>query len=151
MDDVDDASPESLDHRATVVLRSERPETRAVEWQHSLLPDGDAELPDAVVDGFHVPACACGGVLKPDVVFFGDSVPRPRVETAYALLDAAEVLFVVGSSLTVFSGYRFVLRAKERGIPVALMNVGPTRADADAAVKLDAWAAQALPELIASL
>ena len=124
---------------------------RAVEWQHSLLPDGDAELPDAVVDGFHVPACACGGVLKPDVVFFGDSVPRPRVETAYALLDAAEVLFVVGSSLTVFSGYRFVLRAKERGLPVALMNVGPTRADADATVKLDAWAAQALPELIASL
>lgn len=124
---------------------------RALESRHTLLPDGDADLPDALVDGFHVPACGCGGVLKPDVVFFGDSVPRPRVEAAYALLDAAEVLFVVGSSLTVFSGYRFVLRAKERGMPVALMNVGPTRADADATVKLDAWAAQALPELIASL
>lgn len=123
----------------------------ALEWRHALLPDGDADLPDAVVDGFHVPPCACGGVLKPDVVFFGDSVPRARVESAYALLDGAEALFVVGSSLTVFSGYRFVLRAKELGVPVAVMNVGPTRADADATVKVEAWAAQALPEFVASL
>ena len=137
--------------RDELQLKLEHANPHALEWQHSLLPDGDADIPDSVVNGFHVPPCACGGVLKPDVVFFGDSVPRPRVEAAYALLDAAEVLFVVGSSLTVFSGYRFVLRAKERGMPVAVMNVGPTRADADALVKIEAWAAQSLPQLITSL
>jgi NAD-dependent deacetylase sirtuin 4 len=137
--------------RDELQLALEHANPHALEWKHTLLPDGDAELPDSVMNGFHVPPCSCGGVLKPDVVFFGDSVPRPRVEAAYALLDAADVLFVVGSSLTVFSGYRFVLRAKERGVPVAVMNVGPTRADADASVKLDAWAAQSLPELINSL
>ncbi len=119
-----------------------------LHWQHTLLPDGDADLPDAVVEDFRVPPCGCGGVLKPDVVFFGDTVPRPRVEAAFALLHASEVLLVVGSSLTVFSGYRFVLRARELGLPVAVLNVGPTRADGDAAVKVEAWAAQCLPELV---
>src|SRR5690606_23269394 len=72
-----------------------------------LAPDGDAELDD--VDGFVVPSClACGGVLKPDVVFFGENVPRPRVQSAFELVDRAGALLVVGSSLTVFSGWRFV-------------------------------------------
>jgi NAD-dependent SIR2 family protein deacetylase len=90
-------------------------------------------------------------VLKPDVVFFGDSVPRPRVELAFSRLDTAEALLVVGSSLTVFSGYRFVLRAKERGMPVAVLNLGPTRADGDALVKLEGRAGELLPALIAQL
>lgn len=124
----------------------------ALAWQHTLLPDGDAELPDDAVERFVVPPCeACGGVLKPDVVFFGDSVPRPRVEAAFALLDAAEVLLVLGSSLTVFSGYRFVLRAKERDVPVALVNLGPTRADADATLRLEARVGEVLPELVRRL
>jgi NAD+-dependent protein deacetylase sirtuin 4 len=123
----------------------------ALAWSYTLFADGDADLPDDVVRDFSVPSCGCGGVLKPDVVFFGDSVPRPRVDDAFAKLDSAEVLLVVGSSLTVFSGYRFVLRAKERGVPVAVVNLGPTRADADANVKLEARAGEVLPALVSSL
>ncbi len=123
----------------------------ARQWSYTLFADGDADLPDEVVREFQVPACGCGGVLKPDVVFFGDSVPRPRVDAAFARLDAAEVLLVVGSSLTVFSGYRFVLRAKERGVPVAVINLGPTRADADATLKLEARAGEVLPALVGTL
>ena len=85
------------------------------------------------------------------MVFFGGFVPRPRVEAAFALLDASEALLVVGTSLTVFSGYRFVVRAKERGLPIAVVNLGPTRADADATVKLEAKAGQLLPPLVALL
>ncbi len=125
---------------------------RALEWQHTLLADGDAELPDEALAHFVVPRCAaCGGTLKPDVVFFGDAVPRPRVEAAYAWVDAAEVLLVLGSSLTVFSGYRFVLRAKERGLPVAVLNLGPTRADGDATVRVEARVGEVLPVLVRRL
>jgi NAD-dependent SIR2 family protein deacetylase len=120
----------------------------AREWSYTLFADGDADLPDSVVRDFAVPSCGCGGVLKPDVVFFGDSVPRPRVDAAFAKLDEAEALLVVGSSLTVFSGYRFVLRAKERGQPVAVLNLGPTRADGDATVKIEASAGELLPRLV---
>ncbi|MDP1827427.1 MAG: NAD-dependent protein deacetylase [Archangium sp.] len=123
----------------------------ALDWSYTLFADGDADLPDEVVRDFAVPACACGGVLKPDVVFFGDSVPRPRVEDAFARLDSSEALLVVGSSLTVFSGYRFVLRARERGLPVAVLNLGPTRADGDAQVKLEARAGELLPSLVERL
>ena len=130
-------------------LEADNPQ--ALAWSYTLFADGDADLPDEVVEGFIVRPCDCGGVLKPDVVFFGDSVPRPRVETAFAQLDAADALLVVGSSLTVFSGYRFVLRAKERGQPIAVLNLGPTRADADAAVKLAARAGELLPALVAAL
>jgi len=124
---------------------------QALAWNYTLFADGDADLPDEVVADFVVPPCSCGGVLKPDVVFFGDAVPRARVDTAFARLDAAEVLLVVGSSLTVFSGYRFVLRAKERGQPIAVVNLGPTRADGDATVKLEARAGELLPALVAQL
>ncbi|MFT4626327.1 MAG: NAD-dependent deacetylase sirtuin 4 [Myxococcota bacterium] len=113
-------------------------------------PDGDAEL-DAV-DGFHVAAClVCGGALKPDVVFFGENVPKDRVEDAYALVGSAEALLVVGSSLTVFSGYRFVKRTAERAVPVALLNLGPTRADALATLRVDARAGDVLPALAEAL
>ena len=90
-------------------------------------PDGDAELPDEVLDGFVMVGClACGdGPLKPDVVFFGETVPRDRVERCFGLVDGAGSLLVLGSSLTVMSGYRFVLRAAKLGIPVAIVNVGP--------------------------
>ena len=102
-------------------------------------PDGDVDLPDELVAGFEVVACiACGGVLMPDVVFFGGSVPRETLDAAWALFERAELLLVVGSSLAVFSGYRFVRRAAERGIPVAIINRGPTRGDAHAKLLLDA-------------
>jgi len=116
--------------------------------QVELAPDGDAELSRDAIANFIVPAClACGGVLKPDVVFFGDSVPREKVEHSFALLDASDALLVVGSSLAVFSGYRFVLRASERGLPIALVNLGESRGDSHAAIRLDARAGEVLPEL----
>lgn len=112
-------------------------------------PDGDAELAGEMVQRFRVPGCvACSGPLKPHVVFFGENVPRPVVDRAWALLDEAEVLLVVGSSLTVFSGFRFVRRAAERNLPVAILNLGPTRGDALAQLRVDAQAGQLLPRLV---
>lgn len=118
----------------------------------ALAPDGDADLPRAATQAFSVPACtACGGTLKPHVVFFGENVPRPRVDDAFALLDAADVLLVVGSSLTVFSGFRFVRRAHANGQPVAIVNLGPTRGDALAAVQVDGPTGLVLPALANAL
>lgn len=89
-------------------------------------PDGDADLLDGAGADFRVPDClSCGGVLKPDVVFFGEAVPAPRVERAREAIDAARALLVVGSSLAVYSGLRFVKQARARGIPTALVNLGP--------------------------
>jgi NAD-dependent deacetylase sirtuin 4 len=118
----------------------------------AIAPDGDADLPDELVAGFAVVACQpCGGTLMPDVVFFGGSVPRSTLDAAWQLFERAEVLLVVGSSLTVFSGFRFVRRAAERGVPVGILNRGPTRGDDYAAVRLDARAGLALPELARAL
>lgn len=114
----------------------------------AVAPDGDSDLPDALVDGFTVVACtACDETLMPDVVFFGGSVPRATLDAAWQLFDRGEVLLVVGSSLTVFSGYRFVRRAAERGVPVGILNHGPTRGDEYAAVRIDAPAGRALTQL----
>jgi len=111
-------------------------------------PDGDADLPSDVIDAFVVPPCErCAGVLKPRVVFFGDNVARPVVDEAFAAVDAAEVLLVVGSSLAVFSGYRFLRRAVERRIPVAIVNRGPVRGEEHATVKVDASAGAVLDAL----
>jgi NAD-dependent deacetylase sirtuin 4 len=115
-------------------------------------PDGDAEVADPAVRGFVVPGCdTCGGVLKPDVVFFGENVPGPTVDRAWELFDEADVLLVVGSSLTVFSGRRFVYRAVERDVPIGVLNLGATRADDVAAVKLEARLGEALPAIAEAL
>jgi NAD-dependent SIR2 family protein deacetylase len=109
------------------------------EHEVRVAPDGDAELPAERVAGFVVAPCdGCGGVLKPRVVFFGDNVPRATVEEAFAALDSARLLLVVGSSLAVYSGYRFLRRAVERGIPVAVINRGPVRGEEHAVIKLEA-------------
>ncbi|WP_199807888.1 NAD-dependent protein deacetylase [Streptomyces sp. NRRL S-350] len=103
-----------------------------------LRPDGDAQLSPELVAGFRVAPCtACGGVLKPDVVFFGENVPTARVERCCELVDAAEALVVLGSSLAVLSGLRFVRRAARADLPVVIVNQGPTRADDLAALRLD--------------
>jgi NAD-dependent SIR2 family protein deacetylase len=117
-------------------------------------PDGDVDLVDT--DDFRVPACdGCGGVLKPDVVFFGENVPKPRVERCYAAVDAldprAHALLVLGSSLTVMSGFRFVRHATKRGVPVVVVNRGPTRADDLPVLKVDHGTTEFLTELIARL
>ena len=115
-------------------------------------PDGDVELEET--HDFVVPGCAtCGGVLKPDVVFFGENVPPRRVEQSYAAVDALAqtdgVLLVAGSSLTVMSGFRFVRRAAKNGTPVVIVNRGTTRGDDLAAYKLDVGCSQFLGELVA--
>jgi NAD-dependent SIR2 family protein deacetylase len=113
-------------------------------------PDGDAELPDELLDDFVMVGClACGGgPLKPDVVFFGETVPRDRVDQCFELLERSSSLLVLGSSLTVMSGYRFVLRAAKLGLPVAIVNQGATRGDAKAALRIDAPLGVALPEVV---
>jgi NAD-dependent SIR2 family protein deacetylase len=121
---------------------------RRVEWA----PDGDADLPESLVDGFEVVDClACGGILKPDVVFFGENVPRERVAAAFRWLEAAAALLVLGSSLTVMSGYRFVLAARRAGQPVGIVNRGPTRADGQASVRIDGDLCEILLRLRAEL
>lgn len=117
-----------------------------------LRPDGDAELPPEVDEIFQVPPCeGCGGVLKPDVVFFGDNVAPDLVADAFARVEAADALLVVGSSLTVYSGYRFVKRAADRALPIAIINCGETRADPLATLRLDALASDVLPRLAVRL
>ncbi|GAA1755021.1 NAD-dependent protein deacetylase [Nonomuraea bangladeshensis] len=102
-------------------------------------PDGDAVLTDEQVAGFRVVDCTgCGGLLKPDVVFFGENVPRPRVDECFAVVESARALLVLGSSLAIRSGLRFVQRAAARGVPIAIVNQGPTGGDADAALLVDA-------------
>ena len=103
----------------------------------AVAPDADAVVADT--SSFRVVDCpACGGMLKPDIVYFGENVPKHRVAQAFSLADNADALLVAGSSLTVFSGYRFVRHAAARGIPVAIVNRGPTRGDDLATVKIDA-------------
>jgi NAD-dependent SIR2 family protein deacetylase len=112
-------------------------------------PDGDADLADDELAGFVMIDCeSCGGgPLKPDVVFFGETVPRDRVEQCFDLVDRADSLLVLGSSLTVMSGFRFVLRAAKLGIPVAIVNQGPTRGDGHCTVRVDAPLGGVLPAL----
>jgi NAD-dependent SIR2 family protein deacetylase len=115
-------------------------------------PDGDVDL--AETSGFRVPGCeSCGGVLKPDVVFFGENVPKERVERCYAAVDAldpdSEALVVLGSSLTVMSGFRFVRRAVRCGVPVVVVNRGPTRADTLPVLKVDHGTTEFLRTLVA--
>ncbi|TMR01948.1 NAD-dependent protein deacetylase [Actinomadura soli] len=115
-------------------------------------PDGDAVLGDAETGAFRVVDCErCGGVLKPDVIFFGENVPPGRVRDCFALTEAAGALLVLGSSLTVLSGYRFVRHAAGHGVPVAIVNRGATRGDEHALVTLDAPLGATLRALLAEL
>jgi NAD-dependent SIR2 family protein deacetylase len=113
-------------------------------------PDGDAELADAELHRFRmVGCCRCGSdLVKPDVVFFGENVPVERVRSAYASVESARALLVLGSSLAVMSGFRFVRRAAALGIPVAIVNQGPTRGDDLADVRVDAPLSVVLTNLL---
>lgn len=111
-------------------------------------PDGDAELDSEALSSFRAADCMhCRGVLKPDVVFFGENVPKTLVEQAFAYLAEADALLVLGSSLTVFSGFRFVKRASEQAKPVAIVNAGPTRGDSLCSLKVNARLGEFLPKL----
>jgi NAD-dependent SIR2 family protein deacetylase len=109
----------------------------------AVAPDADAVVTET--DTFRYLDCpSCGGMLKPDIVYFGESVSKAVVEQAFSLIDAADALLVAGSSLTVFSGYRFVRHAAACGIPVAIINRGPTRGDDLATVKVDGGCSELL-------
>ncbi len=127
-------------------------------WAHlsadeaDFAPDGDANVARELVGDFRVPPCQrCGGVLKPAVIFFGESVPAQKVAVASERVDDAGALLVVGSSLTVWSGFRFVKRAADRGIPIAIVNIGPTRGDDLAAIKIDGRCGDVLAEAVQRL
>ncbi|KAI5109233.1 NAD-dependent protein lipoamidase sirtuin-4, mitochondrial [Silurus meridionalis] len=123
-------------------------------WEASageVAPDGDVFLEDEQVLQFRVPSCrSCGGILKPAVTFFGDSVDRAVVQFVHDRLAEADAVLVAGSSLQVYSGYRFLLTAHERRLPVAIVNIGPTRADHLAELKVSARCGEVLPILNAS-
>lgn len=124
-------------------------------WHHHsapAAPDGDADLSGVDFSAFSVPACpVCGGILKPHVVFYGENVPLARKQYAMEQLGASRALLVVGSSLMVYSGLRFVHAAKQQGLPVAAINLGATRADAELDFKLRAPCDEALAQLSAVL
>ncbi|XP_055545131.1 NAD-dependent protein deacylase Sirt4 [Wyeomyia smithii] len=111
-------------------------------------PDGDVELPAEHVNNFKVPTCPeCDGSLKPEIVFFGDNVPMPRIERVVRMILQSDAVLVLGSSLTVFSGYRIVLQANELGIPVAIVNIGATRGDTAADLKISARCGELMENL----
>ncbi|TDB70860.1 NAD-dependent protein deacetylase [Micromonospora sp. KC723] len=132
---------EDLDRR----LREANPGFTAMAGE--VRPDGDVALDDGQVAGFRTVDCACcgTGMLKPDVVFFGEAVPADRVARCFAMVARARALLVLGSSLTVLSGRRFVLRAARQGIPVVIVNRGPTRGDGYATLRVDAALGGLLP------
>lgn len=112
-------------------------------------PDGDADLERVAFEAFDVPACdGCGGLLKPDVVFFGEGVPGERVRRAMAALEIADAMLIVGSSLMVYSGYRFAKAMADLGKPIAAVNLGRTRADDVLTLKIDTRCADALSFLL---
>jgi len=112
-------------------------------------PDGDADLEGVDLASFEVPQCSrCGGLLKPDVVFFGEGVPRERVETSLLALSRADAMLVIGSSLMVYSGYRFCEQAYAMGKPIAAVNLGRTRADHLLTLKIERSCVDALGPLV---
>jgi NAD-dependent SIR2 family protein deacetylase len=116
----------------------------------AVAPDADAIVGDTA--SFRIIDCGyCCGMLKPNIVYFGENVPKHRVEEAYSLVDGADALLVAGSSLTVYSGYRFVRHAAALGIPIAIINRGPTRGDDLATVKVDNGCSPMLALLLSDL
>lgn len=139
-----------LEGRDGVQARMRERNPTWIDGPSPMAPDGDAELPDELVEQFQSPACPkCGGALKPNVVFFGHNVARPVVDEAYARVDDAEALLVAGTSLAVFSGYRFLLRAADRQIPIVIVNRGPVRGEERAALKIEASTGETLSALAA--
>jgi NAD+-dependent protein deacetylase sirtuin 4 len=127
---------------------AERLDRRMKRGEVAMAPDGDVELSGSALVEFRVPECAfCRGILKPDVVFFGENVPRDRVEECWTLFESAEMLLVVGSSLAVYSGRRFIYGAEKAGLPIGIVNMGPTRADEVACAKVEGRLGQVLPRL----
>ena len=122
------------------------------ELSAQIAPDGDAYLNGFDASGIDIPGCtSCGGILKPQVVFFGESVPAPRVEECFEELARADAMLVVGSSLMVYSGFRFVRAAQRANIPIAAINLGVTRADELLTLKVRQDCATALDSVLSKI
>ena len=143
---------EAMESRVEVQERLMALNPGFAERTAELRPDGDAELPVEAVRDFQVAVCIrCGGTLKPDVVFFGDNVPPPTVEAAFSLLEEGDALLVVGSSLAIYSGFRFLQRAADRHMPIGLVNMGECRGGELVDVRVEARAGEVLPRLAEAL
>jgi NAD-dependent SIR2 family protein deacetylase len=130
-------------HHLATLLEAANPEFAERAETLAVAPDADAVIADT--SSFRIVDCpTCGGMLKPNIVYFGENVPKDRVNAAYALVDGADALLVAGSSLTVYSGYRFVRHATAKRLPIAIVNRGPTRGDTLATVKVDAGCSRIL-------
>lgn len=139
----------SVESRGSVHRRLSEANPHLVVDTDAINPDGDVDLDDDVLRRFSMVSCrVCGGDLKPDVVYFGENVPADRVRESYGWVDEAKALLVVGSSLTVYSGRRFVIHAHKRGIPVGIVNAGETRAEDLATVRIDDDVCSVLESLI---
>lgn len=138
--------------RESIQLRLQRDNPRSPTGWGEIRPDGDSDVPEEEVRDFKAPSCeSCGGVLMPDVVFFGGTVPKQRVDNCMEAIERSDALLVIGSSLQVYSGFRFCRRAKELGIPLALINPGKSRADDIATIRCAAPCETLLSDLLASL
>ena len=145
-------SCEAIEARDEFQLRLEALNPGWKQKNAELAPDGDAELDDEYIREFRVPACMrCEGILKPNVVFFGENVPKTRVGEAWKLYDQADALVVVGSSLAVYSGYRFVLRAVREKRPVAMITLGASRGESQAEFVIKERAGEVLPGVVEAL
>ncbi|WP_442808431.1 NAD-dependent protein deacetylase [Trinickia soli] len=139
-------------HRAAIQTMLLRDNPALANATAVVSADGDAHLEWDALDEFRVPTCPdCDGVLKPDVVFFGENVPRERVTAAAQALEGADAMLVVGSSLMVFSGFRFCRWAADAGTPIAAINMGLTRADSLFSLKVEAPCGDALAEVLARI
>ncbi|MEZ4258872.1 MAG: Sir2 family NAD-dependent protein deacetylase [Polyangiaceae bacterium] len=142
----------ALEDRDAVQARMRADNPSWIDGPSPMAPDGDADLPDELVRAFTAPTCAlCAGPLKPNVVLFGHNVPRPTVDRAFAMVDDADALLVAGTSLAVFSGYRFLRRAVERRATVVIVNRGPVRGEEHATVKLEGATGELLSALARAL
>ncbi len=139
----------SRESRASVQQRIEELNPSCKDRRAEPAPDGDAELPRSLTEEFKVPSCTeCGGLLKPDVVFFGENVAKATVDRAFEAVESAEALLIAGTSLTVYSGLRFLDRAAKKGIPAVLVNMGEVRGAHLAAIHVEARLGEALPALV---
>lgn len=128
-----------VETRASVHERLTLANPHLIASSDAINPDGDTDVPDEILAEFKLVGClSCEGDLKPDVVYFGESVHVERVEKAYSWVHDAQALLVAGSSLTVYSGRRFLMHAHKHGKPIAIVNAGPTRGEELATVRIDA-------------
>ena len=146
-----DLNPDFHTARAVSTMVQARPSVEASELasEPQTRPDGDTTLLPDAYSGFRVPPCACGGILKPDVVFFGDNMEKDIAAATKHAAASADALLVIGSSLQVYSAFRIAKAVADAGKPLAILSVGPTRADNLATLKVEALAGEALPRVVA--